>query len=187
VSVYGCHGYDSNYGANYSFDLMVAPQWIGNGTSLFSRDTSTPCGTASISSGFTYDTWVRERAAITNTCFEVYQPGMTDHDDPELWQKLDVQLHAETAPNAFTTYPVNFESRQGNNARYAFDWRDLDPFRDAFCTTLPITPTSDGMYEQTQLEYYITVNGGEYRPEPGASFAGIFIDYPGATNAFCMH
>jgi hypothetical protein len=34
------------------------------------------------------------------------------------------------------------------------------------------------MYVQTQLEYYVTVNGGEYRPEPGAAFGGTFIDYP---------
>jgi hypothetical protein len=190
TSVYGCHGYDSNNGANYAFDLAIAPQWIGNGTTLFSRDTTYPCntpGTSPISSGFSFDTWTRERAAITNTCFEVYQPGMTDHDDPDLWQKLDVEIHVQTAPATFTTFPVNFESRQGNNARYAFSWRNVDPFRDYFCTTLPITPTSDGMYESTLVEYYITVNGGEYRPEPGASFGGTFVDYLNATSAFCSH
>lgn len=188
TSVYGCHGYDSNNGANYAFDLAIAPQWIGNGTTLFSRDTTYSCntpGSAPISSGFSYDTWTRQRAAIRNTCFEVYQPGMTDHDDPDLWQKLDVEIHVQTAPQTFTAFPVNFESRQGNNARYAFDWRNADPFRNYFCTTLPITPTSDGMYESTLVEYYITVNGGEYRPEPGANFGGTFIDYLNATTGFC--
>ncbi|MFT3696903.1 MAG: DUF6209 family protein [Kofleriaceae bacterium] len=175
---YGCHGYDSNNGANYEFDMAVAPQWIGNGNTVFDRDSSHHCGGgADVMSGFTFDTWTRQRAAITNTCFEVYQPGLTDHDDPDLWQKLDVEIHVETAPNVWSTYPVDFESRQGNNARYAFSWRNVDPFRSYNCPTTAVTPTSDGMYEQTTLFYYITVNGGQYRPEPGAAFAGIFVDY----------
>ncbi len=177
TSVYGCHAYDSNYGNNYTFDVAVPPQWIGNGTTLFSRDTSATCGGGALASGFSYDTWVRQRAAITNTCVEVYQPGLTDHDDPELWQKLDVEIHVQTAPQTFETFPINFDSRTGNNARFAFDWRAVDPFRAYHCPTTPISPTSDGQYAQTMLEYYITVNGGEYRPEPGAYFGGTFVDY----------
>ncbi|CAN5288497.1 hypothetical protein BH11MYX1_BH11MYX1_17830 [soil metagenome] len=188
--VHGCHAYDSNNGANYAFDAAVAPQWIGNGTSLFSRDTTYKCntpGAAPITSGFSFDTWTRERAAITNTCFEVYQPGLTDVDDPDLWQKLDVEIHVQTAPQTWTAFPVNFESRQGNNARYAFSWRQADPFRDYYCTAMPVTPTSDGQYEAVQLGYYITVNGSAYRPEPGASFAATFVNYLHATDAFCPH
>jgi len=178
TSVYGCHAFDSNYGNNYTFDAMLAPQWIGNGTTLLTRDDSAQCGGGSVMSGFTYDTWVRERAVITNTCVEVYQPGMTDHDDPDLWQKLDVEIHVQTAPTTWQAFPISFESRVGNNARFAFDWRNVDPFRSFNCPQTPVSPTSDGMYVQTQLEYYVTVNGGEYRPEPGAAFGGTFIDYP---------
>lgn len=178
TSVHGCHAFDSNYGNNYVFDAAVPPQWIGNGTTLFTRDTSAQCGGGSVRSGFSFDTWVRQRAAIVNTCIEVYQPGMTDHDDPDLWQKLDVEIHVQTAPGTWQTFPVNFESRTGNNARFAFSWRNVDPFRMYNCPTTPITPTSDGMYVQTTLAYYFTVNGGEYRPEPGAAFSGTFIDYP---------
>ena len=65
-----------------------------------------------------------------------------------------------------------------DNARFAFDWRNVDPFRPFNCPALPVSPTPDGMYVQTQVEYYITVNGGEYRPEPGAYFGGNFVDYP---------
>lgn len=187
VDVHGCHGYDSNSGANYEFDMMRAPQWIGNGTSLFNRDDSQQCGTTPIEQGFTFDTYVRERAVITNTCFEFYQPGVTDFDNPDLWKQYDVEIHIETSPTVWQSFPVNFESRQGNNARYAFDWRAVDPFREYFCTTLAVTPTSDGMYELAQLEYYITVNGGEYRPQLGAPFTGNFIDYLNATNAYCAH
>ena len=178
TSVYGCHAYDSNFGNNYVFDAAVPPQWIGNGTTLFSRDTSAKCGGASVMSGFSYDTWVRQRAAITNTCVEVYQPGMTDHDDPDLWQKLDVEMHVYVAPQTWQTFPINFESRVGNNARFAFDWRNVDPFRMYNCPQTDVTPTADGQYVQTMLSYYITVNGGEYRPEPGQAFGGTFIDYP---------
>ncbi len=188
--VHGCHAYDSNHGANYSFDAAVAPQWIGNGTTLFSRDTSVKCnppGAAPITSGFSFDTWTRQRAAITNTCFEVYQPGLTDVDDPDLWQKLDVEIHVQTAPQTWTTFPVNFESRQGNNARYAFSMRQVDPFRDYYCTAMPVTPVPGGQYESVQLGYYITVNGSEYRPEPGASFAATFVNYLHATEAYCPH
>jgi len=188
--IHGCHAYDSNSGANYAFDAAVAPQWIGNGTSLFSRDTTYECntpGSAPIASGFSFDTWTRDRAAITNTCFEVYQPGVTDHDDPNLWQKLDVEIHIQTAPTIWTTFPVNFESRQGNNARFAFSWRQADPFREYFCTAMPVTPVSGGQYEFTRLGYYITVNGAEYRPVPGANFAATFVDYLHATDAYCPH
>ena len=132
----------------------------------------------SVMSGFTYDTWVRQRATITNTCVEVYQPGMTDHDDPDLWKKLDAEIHVQVAPQQFQAFPIAFESRVGNNARFAFDWRNVDPFRPFNCPALAVSPTADGMYVQTQVEYYITVNGGEYRPEPGAYFGGNFVDYP---------
>ncbi|MEO6771911.1 MAG: DUF6209 family protein [Kofleriaceae bacterium] len=178
TSVYGCHAFDSNFGSNYTFDAMLAPQWIGNGTTLLTRDDSAPCGGGPVTSGFTYDTWVRQRATITNTCVEVYQPGMTDHDDPDLWQKLDAELHVQTAPQTWQVFPIGFESRVGNNARFAFDWRGVDPFRAHNCPQTAVAPTTDGMYVQTQLAYYVTVNGGEYRPAPGAAFAGTFVDYP---------
>jgi hypothetical protein len=190
TDVHGCHAYDSNNGANYTFEAAVAPQWIGNGTSLFSRDTASACnppGVSPITAGFSFDTGTRERAAITNTCFEVYQPGLTDVDGPDLRQQLDVELVVRTAPQAWTAFPVNFESRQGHNARYAFSWRQADPFRPYYCTAMPITPTTDGHYEAVQLDYYVTVNGRDYRPAPGASFAATFVDYLHVTDAYCPH
>jgi len=180
VNVTGCHAWDSNYGANYSFDVARPPQWVGNATNLLTRDSDDPCaGGTPASSGFTFDTWARERAVKTNLCFEVYQPGMTDHDDPDLWQKLDVELYwrgSTTAP--YTVTPVSFDRRTGNNARYAFDWRAVDPFREFNCPDVPTGPDPSGMYIQAQYDYYIYVNGYELRPEPGAGFAGIFQDYP---------
>jgi hypothetical protein len=176
----GCHLWDSNYGNNYTFDTLSPPQWIGNGDVLLTRDTSGDiCGGASISSGFSFDTWTRQRAALTNLCFEVYQPGMTDHDDPQLWQKLDTELHWRYyGQTAWTTTPVSFDRRTGNNARYAFGLRAIDPFRDFHCPEVAAIPTADNQYVQISIEYYIVVNGFELRPEPGAWFAGTFTDYP---------
>jgi hypothetical protein len=175
----GCHAWDSNYGNNYLFDCATPPQWVGNASTLTTRDTSGDiCGGTAANQSFAFDTWTRQRAAITNLCFEVYQPGMTDHDDPLLWQKLDVALHwREASSLEWHTQPVNFDRRVGNNARYAFNWRDVDPFRSYHCPTGTVTTTADGQYSQETLEYYVTVNGFELRPVPSGAYAGIFTDY----------
>ncbi|MBV8762982.1 MAG: hypothetical protein JO257_37195 [Deltaproteobacteria bacterium] len=176
----GCHLWDSNFGANYTFDALTPPQWVGNADVLMTRDTSGDiCGGGDIRNGFSFDTWTRQRAALTNMCFEVYQPGMTDHDDPQLWQKLDTELHWRYAGQTrWTTTPVSFDRRTGNNARYAFGLRSIDPFRDYHCPEVAATPTPDNQYVQIPWEYYIVVNGYELRPEPGAAYGGTFIDYP---------
>jgi uncharacterized protein DUF6209 len=175
----GCQAWDSNFGANYKFDALVPPQWIGNVRTLIARDAGDPCdGGTGASSGFHFDTWARQRAGITNLCFEVYQPGMTDRDDPDLWQKLDVQLGWRIAgQTAFQTRHVDFDRRVGNNARYKLSWRDHDPFRAFHCPEVAPHTSSDGQYAELQLEYVVSVNGGEVRPEPGAAFGGTFSDY----------
>lgn len=174
----GCHYWDSNYGNNYSFDAATPPQWIGNASTLTTRDTTSNCGGTPADQSFTFDTWTRQRAAITNLCFEVYEPGMTDRDDPELWRKLDVRLHwREAGQLSWQSTPVNYDRRVGNNARYAFNWRGVDPFRSYNCPAGTITTDPSDQYAQTTVEYYVTVNGGEMRPVPGGAYAGIFQDY----------
>ncbi len=177
----GCRAWDSNFGNNYVFDALVPPQWIGELRTLITRDANDPCdGGAPAQQGFSYDTWARQRAFITSGCFQVYQPGLTDRDDPELWQKLDVQLHYRYAgQQSWTTSAVNFDRRTGNNARYRFSLRDVDPFRSYHCPDATPTPTPDGQYTQLRFEYYVTVNGGELRPAPGGAFAGTYTDYLG--------
>lgn len=182
----GCQAWDSNLGANYHFDAafgaLVPPQWMGEARSLIARGASDPCdGGAGAAQGFAFDTWARQRATHANLCFEVYQPGVTDRDDPDLWQKLDVQLHYRylgQTPGAWQTRYVGFERRRGNNAGYVAGWRELDPLQWARCPE--VAPIIAGGYEQVGLEYYVTVNGGELRPAPGATFAGTFTDYPSA-------
>ncbi|HEX4452095.1 MAG TPA: DUF6209 family protein [Kofleriaceae bacterium] len=188
TNVDGCHQWDSNYAANYVFQMMRAPQWIGGAENLFTRDDSTDDGTdpcdggpsgyaTPAGDGFQYDTWVRERAALTNGCVQFYQPGYTDVQDPNLWQDFDVELQIQVTATTWTQIPVSFDRYVGNNARYKFSWRDYDPFRDYNCPQTPVTPTSDGMYVQTQLGYYVTVNGVAL-PGSGTTYTGTFIDYP---------
>jgi hypothetical protein len=184
----GCQAWDSNFGANYTFETLRAPQWIGEAQSLITRDTTDRCtGGVRASSGFAFDTWARQRAATSNLCFQVYEPGVTDHDDVELWQKLDAQVHYRfvgATTSDWRTSPVALDRRVGNNARYAFDWRALDPLRNYHCPEVApaITAQPDGNRAEVRLEYYVTVNGSELRPEPGAAFAGVFVDY--AANAW---
>jgi hypothetical protein len=175
----GCHDWDSNFGSNYSFDASTPPQWVGNMTTLLTRDTTGDiCGGGVAQHGFNFDTWVRERAAYTNLCFQVYQPGMTDRDDPELWQKLDVTVrYRGEGQLSWRSRAVNFDRRVGNDARYAMNWRELDPFRPYHCPDVPTSPTPDGMYTQARLEYYVVVNGYELRPVPGGTYSGAFSDY----------
>jgi Family of unknown function (DUF6209) len=176
TSAAGCHMWDSNYGANYTFDAATPPAWVGLAQTLITRDDSGDiCGGASASSGFSFDTWARQRATITNLCFQVYQPGMTDHDDPDLWQKLDASLHWRGTGQDWRITPVDFDRRVGNNARYAQSWRELDPFRAFHCPDVPTTTSCDTV--SALVEYYIVVNGYEVRPEPGAAFSGTFSDY----------
>ena len=179
TSTSGCQAWDSNLGNNYLFDALVPPQWMGEVQTLVTRDANDPCdGGTAAQQGFAFDTWARQRAGVSNLCFQVYQPGLTDRDGPDLWQKLDVQLHWRYAGQpSWQTTPINLDRRVGNNARYRFGLRDVDPFRSYHCPEVAPTPTSDGQYTQLRLEYYVTVNGGELRPAPGAAYAGTFTDY----------
>ncbi len=180
TSISGCHQYDSNYGANYAFDVAVAPQWIGNAKNLITRDADDPCdGGGAATSGFAFDTWARQRAVMTNLCFEVYQPGQTDRDDPQLWQKLDASIRWRIVGEpSWHLQPAGLHDRRGNNARYVTSWRPIDPFRPYQCPNITPTPSTNGMYRELRVEYVIVVNGSELRPEPGAAFVGTFSDYP---------
>jgi hypothetical protein len=183
TDAYGCQAWDSNFGANYAFDVAVAPQWIGLAQNDIVRDADDPCdGGAAASGGFAFDTWARQRAAVANLCFQVYQPGLTDRDDPTLWQELDAQLHWRVVgpggATAWQAQPIDLDRRVGNNARYKASWRALDPFRAYHCPDAAPGTSADGMYAQLGVEYYATVNGGELRPAPGAAFGGTFTDYP---------
>lgn len=180
TSASGCQAWDSNLGANYRWQAARAPQWVGEIRNLITRGGSDACdGGSPASAGFAFDTWARQRAAITNLCFQVYQPGITDRDDAVIWQELDVQMKWRHAgETTWRSRYVDHDRRVGNNARYHLTWRDHDPFRSYHCPEA--TPTQATGGESLAVEYFLVVNGLEVRPAPGAAYAGMFADAPSA-------
>ena len=196
---WGCNAYDSNYGQNYRFTVAAsarAPGWIGDGAWVISRATCSN-GLACdgdrrpLTTAWTYETWARQRAAVRVVSFDVWKAGVTDFDNPNLWQQLDVQMRFRFGSSgAFSTRYVSFERRVGNNARYTVDLRGVDPLPDfpalTACPSAPLTASPDGTLVSTTFEYYFTVNGVEYRPAPGATFRGSFSNYKTPLLATCL-
>lgn len=192
-SAFGCQGWDSAYGANYRFRVEAAadgPAWMGRTAFVTSRATcdGSACegDRRALEDGFSYETWARQRAAIAAIYFEVWEPGLTDRDDPDLWQKLDVQMHLRWIPGGpVESRYVDFDRRVGNNARYAVPLRSLDPLGGftrtdrAQCPTAPLTTLADGQYVETSVEYWFTVNGARLAPAGGGGWRGRFVDYAG--------
>lgn len=189
---WGCHTYDSAMGANYHFTVQETrnrPDWIGAAGVVISRATceAGPCDQdrRDLAAGFTLDTWARERAAIRRVDFRVYEPGLTDQNDPGLWEKLDAQVHYRFG-NAgdFQHQYVDFDARVGNDARYALQLSSLDPLGAhgalgdrSQCPAVPLTPSADGQTVSTTMEFYFTVQGAELRPEGGGAFTGTYANY----------
>ncbi len=187
----GCNDYDSAYGANYHFAVVdEAPQWLGNVASVTSRAASSRCeGAVAVSGDVGYDSGTRQRAVITDLCFEVYEPGVTDFDNADLWQQLDVQAHHRFDAGApFVTTWVTFAHRVGNNAQYAVDLRALDPFAWGRCLDgIATTTTSVGGEGRVQatLEIYFTVNGTELRPADHEGYRVVYEDYSNSSHVSC--
>lgn len=193
---WGCNAYDSNFGQNYKFSVAAGPHgpsWVGDARYSIERMTCNgavcPQSWRSLENGFFYETWARQRAALRQAGFQVWQPGVTDWDNPDLWQQLDTQVHYRYAGQAdFATQYVNFDGRWGNNAHYAIDLRAFDPFEwprgagittAADCPPLALRRDATGYYVETDFEFYFTVNGVELRPTAGGAFKGTYQDYLG--------
>lgn len=189
TSRWGCSAYDSSYGANYHFTVAPAPGepgWMGNVRYAINRMTCDggPCESSlyPFTTDVIYETYARQRAAIRVVQFEVWKEGVTDHDDPDLWKKLDVQVHSRVSgASASTTRYVSFDRRVGNNARYAIDLRDLDsvPGSGLSCPPYPVTyvPGTNETYVEAPVDFYVTVNGAELRPEGAATFRVRYQNY----------
>jgi hypothetical protein len=197
---WGCHAWDSDLGQNYRFNVLETaskPNWIGNAASVVSRQTcgdGDPCDGSRVplENGVRFDTWARQRAAITGIYFDAWEPGVTDFDNADLWKQLDVQAHARWAgQSSFTTSYVSFFRRNGNDARYALSLRELDPFHGytiadpGNCPEGSLEKSPDGSYVRTHVELYFTVNGKELRPAPGKTYRVDFEDYA-APYAICV-
>ncbi len=151
----------------------ATPDWMGNVVARISRDSSHPCaGGTPLVDTVTYDGWARQRAAVRNVCFEVWEPGVTDWDNPDQWRALDVQAHYRFAPSgAWQSTWVNGVDHVGNNARYAFGLGALDPFAPYQClegVPLETVPAPDGDRVRATLELSFTVNGAPLAPAAGA-------------------
>jgi hypothetical protein len=199
TDVFGCVGWDSNYGRNYAFSVAPpagAPGWVGNASVLVDRATcgsGAPCwGDATAADGgATFDTWARQQAAVTMIFFDVWKSGTTDFDNPDLWKELDVEAHNRPAAAVpFGMDYVSFREREGNNARYAVDLRALDLLPGAGggggaltsasqCPPIPATITADGQYVQADMDVYFTVNGVALQPAGGGAFRVHFENYAG--------
>ncbi len=146
------------------------PLWAGLTSYTIERYTTDPCDDGRNALGddpVTYDEWARERAGIRNICFEVWDPGVTDWDNPDFWKQLDVEVHYRygTSGAEQTAYVPSID-RRGNNRRYAWALdTSLDP--TMYVASLPemkvpvtIMSTSAGWVEvQADLQLWFTVNG----------------------------
>ena len=195
TDVFGCTAWDSAYGANYSFSIAPpanAPGWVGNASVLLDRaGCNGPCyaDARPLAAGATYDTWARQQAVVTQVFFDVWQRGVTDFDNPDLWEQLDVEAHERWGSSStFTTSYVSFAEYTGDNARYVIDLRALDPLGGIHgaaltaasqCPAIPATLTADGQYVQVDMELFFTVNGVALQPGGGGPFHVLFQNYAG--------
>ncbi len=188
TSRWGCQAWDSNDGQNFRFPIApanaAAPDWLGNLKVIISRaGGGCDAAVALPNDGFTFGTWARSRAADTALCFEAWEPGVTDRENPELWKQLDARIYyryGSTGPFKFAW--VDYDKRVGNNARYRAELRGIDPFRpyQFACPAAPLTFSADGFYVNTTMEFYLEVNGKQLRPSPNGVFVGFFDDYSDA-------
>ncbi|MEZ4391412.1 MAG: DUF6209 family protein [Polyangiales bacterium] len=196
---WGCNAWDSDHGNNYTFTVGPDPRspgWIGDAAVVISRATcdGTACEAdrRSLDAPWRYDTYARQRAALRAVFFDVWKEGVTDRDNPSLWQQLDVRLYYRLrAHDEFAYRPVNFDRRVGNNARYRFDLATLDPLADSptpseGCPAAELSPDPDGVYVSAEVEYYVTVNGVTLRTPAGENFRGRYTNYRTARLERCF-
>lgn len=170
----------------------AVPDWMGNVVARISRDSSHPCnGGTPLVDTVTYSTWARQRATVSNLCFEVWEPGLTDWQNPDQWRLLDVRAHYRFAPNDPWQWQwLGAVDHLGNNARYALDLGGVDPFANATCAaasseTVPTETLSQpgGDLARARMELYFTVNGAELRPSAATSWQVLFEEYASALPA----
>ena len=165
-----CRVWDSAYGANYRFSVLQPPDWMGQATPRLTRDTSSRCGSFpsdGLGIEVLYGTGTRQRSAIRNICFEVYQHGVTDGPSNALWQMLDVRAHLSASSGGSEEWQhIPLVDRVGNNARYALDLGQVDPLRRYHCPTVP-SRVENGS-EIAAMSLYFSVNGAVLAEPDGA-------------------
>jgi hypothetical protein len=189
---WGCHEYDSNFGEDYVFDVggpEGAPGWVGNAASVISRATcdggyACEASRVPLENGFRFDTWARQRAAIAGVYFDVWEEGVTDRDDAEIWREVDAQVHVRfDGQEATTMRYADFLRRVGNDARFELRLRTIDPFHAMpsqvpadGCPDVALELSEDGFYVRTSVEITFSADGVDLAPASG-SYVGVFEDY----------
>jgi hypothetical protein len=169
---------------------LAAPDWMGNASYVISRACSGPCeqDARPLANGYFYDDWAWSRATAQVGWFDVWKAGVTDWDNPDVWQALDVRVHSRVgSQGAFSSRWIDFAGRVGDNARYTLPLGGaLDPFfdptrggrkaieRSEDCPSFPFRVGEDGRSLEADVELYFTVNGAELRPGSGATFRGMY-------------
>jgi hypothetical protein len=155
--------------------------WAGLTSITIERNADDPCNNGYSALGTEpriYDDWARQRAAVRNVCFEVWSPGITDWDNPDFWQQLDVQVHYRYGTTgAFEQAYVDSNGRRGNNRRYAFPLTyGLDPLTNVPSLAQMRAPfrilSEQNGYAlvEADLQVYFTVNGRKLTPAPEALY-----------------
>ncbi len=201
----GCNEYDSNFGANYVFAIDddtsgddtvdddgadIGPRWLGNSAAVISRAASARCeGAQPFGNTVSFSTWARQRATITDICFEAYEPGFTDVERPDLWQHFDAVVDVQfEGSDRHEEHAIPIVGRVGNNARYAIDLRAFDPFLWGRCLhDVPVHEVStDGksLVEATAL-LRVSVNGHALNTNGDERLRVIYSDDAGAPRVSC--
>jgi len=144
-----------------------------------------------------YESWARQRAAEKNICFEVWAPGVTDWDNPDVWKELDVRATyrwndplspAATASEWEWLEHVNWV---GDNAQYAFEMTWKDPFyilNSGDCPDVPFVEvqvqSDEWTYATAELFVTFTVNGAVHKPSWDED--GFRVRYQGFVSTSCV-
>lgn len=174
-----CEAYDSAFGQNYRFAVGPRPAWVGQPVVKTSRAGGHACdGGGLITEGVGYGTWARVRAVMSNLCVQAWAPGVTDTDGVDVGARLQATLryrwHGE---DTWRASGMGLLDRTGNDARFVYDLRSLDPFRMYRCPDVPVTTGPNG-YDTARMDFYFEVNGVAHRRADGTDFVATFDDYP---------
>jgi hypothetical protein len=157
-----CESFDSNDSANYRFEVQAQADWVGDAVANFAAGGGHPCEGAEVEleEGFYFDDDAR-RYPRTNTCLQVWKPGVTDTDNAELWKQLDVRMYYRIGDLPWQMRWFDFVDRTGDNARFAFDVQQFDPLVGS-CPN--VQPEFDGERVWVEGEFYFTVNSVVVQP-----------------------
>lgn len=116
-----CEAWDSNFGANYRFDVEAAPfqpvQWVGRPGASTSRACSRSEGAPA---SLTLDSYLQQRACVWVEA-DVYVPGLTDGVGGLKPHAVFAEATLLLDGVALPPQPLAFVGRVGNDYRYRFE------------------------------------------------------------------